>query len=62
MSINTLKKKGVILFGSNVSGHKPNGGIWLRQGPFGSTGTINLDNQTGLGFSINGNVLVFTNV
>ena len=56
MSINTLKKKGVILFGSNVSGHKPNGGIWLRQGPFGSTGTINLDNQTGLGFSINGGI------
>ena len=54
MSINTLKKKGVILFGSNVSGHKPVGGIWLRQGPFGSTGQINIDNQTGLGFSING--------
>ena len=54
MSINTLKKKGVILFGSNVSGNKPNGGIWLRQGPFGPNATINLENQTGPGFSING--------
>ena len=58
MSINTLKKKGVILFGSNVSGHKPNGGIWLRQGPFGKgpNAIINIDNQTGLGFSINGGI------
>ena len=54
MSIVALKKKGVILFGSNVSGNKPVGGIWLRQGPFGPNATINLDNQTGPGFSING--------
>ncbi len=45
MSIVALKKKGVILFGSNVSGNKPVGGIWLRQGPFGPNATINLDNQ-----------------
>ena len=56
MSINTLKKKGVILFGSNVSGRKPPGGIWLSQGPFGPNSSINLENRTGPGFSINGGI------
>jgi len=52
MSIQTLKKKGVITcHGSNVSG-KPPGGIWLRQGPFGSKDDIGAAGASG--FSLNG--------
>jgi hypothetical protein len=52
MSIQTLKKKGVITcHGSNVSG-KPPGGIWLRQGPFGSKDDIGAPGANG--FSLNG--------
>jgi len=56
MSITAFKKKGVIRFGSNVSGKKPPGGVWLRQGPFGAGAHFNLEDQTGLGFSINGGI------
>lgn len=53
MSIQTFKKKGVITcHGSKVSG-KPPGGLWVSQGPFGSS-----DNKVSAegykGFSING--------
>jgi len=52
MSIHTLKKKGVITcIGTKISG-KPPGGIWLRQGPFGSTDNIYASGNSG--FSING--------
>ena len=51
MSIQCLKKKGVIQFGSNRSG-KPPGGIWVSQGPFGPLG---VDYPYGpVGFSIQG--------
>lgn len=52
----TLKLKGVIQFGSNVSGKGP-GGVWLPRGPFGpdSKRLINaLDSIGPVGFSING--------
>jgi hypothetical protein len=52
MSIQTLKKKGVITcHGSNVSG-KPPGGFWLRQGPFGSKDDVGAPGTNG--FSLNG--------
>jgi hypothetical protein len=52
MSIHTLKKKGVITcHGSNTSGKQP-GGIWLRQGPFGSRDDLWAAGDSG--FSING--------
>jgi hypothetical protein len=52
MSIQTLKKKGVITcHGSNVSGKSP-GGFWLRQGPFGSKDDVGAPGTNG--FSLNG--------
>jgi len=52
MSIQTLKKKGVITcIGVNISG-KPPGGVWLNQGPFGSKGIVGAPGP--VGFSING--------
>lgn len=58
MSIQTLKKKGIITCnGTNVSG-KPPGGIWLSQGPFGSfsltSGGGGGGGTGGSGFSLNG--------
>jgi len=56
MSIHTLKKKGVITCrGTNISGKAP-GGVWLRQGPFGSNGNIGATaTAVGInGFSLNG--------
>jgi hypothetical protein len=51
MSIQCLKQKGVIQYGSNRSG-KPPGGIWVSQGPFGPSG---VDYPYGpVGFSIQG--------
>jgi len=55
MSIVAFKKKGVIQFGSNVSGKYP-GGVWLNQGPFGSKNGIGLSAGSGPGFSINGGI------
>ena len=57
MSIVTLKRKGVIEYGSKRSG-KPTTGYWIPQGPFGSGG-INLElaintGGMGAGFSLNG--------
>jgi hypothetical protein len=52
MSIQTLKKKGVINYGSKRSA-KPPGGKWLRQGPFGSKKTLTYTAGP-VGFSING--------
>jgi len=52
MSIQTLKKKGIITCnGVNISG-KPPGGFWLNQGPFGSKGEVGAAGNSG--FSING--------
>jgi hypothetical protein len=52
MSIQTLKKKGVITCrGTNISGKSP-GGIWLSQGPFGSKDLVVAGNDNG--FSLNG--------
>jgi len=50
MSIQAMKRKGVIQYGSGRSGNKGYG-EWVRQGPFGST-----DNVVGhgAGFSLNG--------
>ena len=56
MSIQTMKKKSVIQYGSKRSGKSP-GGIWLPQGPFGhATQTLRLAAETygPVGFSING--------
>ena len=53
MSIVAFKKKGIIQFGSNVSGNRK-GGIWLNQGPFGPKG--NIGGEAGPGFSINGGI------
>ena len=53
MSIVALKKKGVIQFGSSISGNRK-GGSWLNQGPFGPNG--NIGGQVGPGFSINGGI------
>ena len=63
MSIQTLKKKGVITcHGTKISGKNP-GGIWLSQGPFGHSSNFNLfgasvsTDSTPIGpegFSING--------
>jgi hypothetical protein len=53
MSIQCLKKKGVINYGSNRSG-KPPGGIWLPQGPFGMNGFMAESSTGPVGFSING--------
>ena len=53
MSIQTLKKKGVITcHGSKVSG-KPAAGVWLSQGPFGRSG-YDVQSVGYEGFSING--------
>jgi hypothetical protein len=51
MSIQALKLKGVINYGSNRSG-KPPGGVWLTQGPLGSR-MLKADAGP-VGFSING--------
>jgi len=55
MSIQALKKKAVIRFGSNVSG-KPPGGFWVTQGPFGGKMKNGYDIGAAgtVGFSING--------
>jgi len=54
MSIQTLKKKGIITCrGTNISG-KPPGGFWLNQGPFGSTNNVGAAGNNG--FSLNGGV------
>jgi hypothetical protein len=57
MSIVAMKKKSVILYGSNRSG-KPPGGYWLPQGPFGRTGLTELqlakDTYGPVGFSVSG--------
>lgn len=51
MSMQCLKKKGVIQYGSNRSG-KPPGGIWVPQGPFGN---LPVEYKYGpKGFSLNG--------
>ena len=52
MSIQCLKKKGVIEYGSKRSG-KPPGGIWLSQGPFGGR-AVTVGAGGAVGFSING--------
>ena len=60
MSIVAFKKKGIIQFGSNISGNKGlgggggGGGSWLNQGPFGPKGHIG--GEIGPGFSINGGI------
>jgi hypothetical protein len=52
MSIQTLKKKGIITcHGTKVSGKAP-GGFWLNQGPFGSLGVVGAAGMEG--FSVNG--------
>jgi len=56
MSIQALKRKAVINFGSNRSG-KPPGGVWLTQGPFGKNdGTLSytMSAPGAVGFSLNG--------
>jgi hypothetical protein len=54
MSIQAFKKKGVIRYGSNVSGKRP-GGVWLNQGPFGKNdGTLVIGASGPEGFSLNG--------
>lgn len=57
MSLTAFKKKSVIFHGSNRSG-KPPGGVFLPQGPFGSSNTtllsLSLKNPAENGFSING--------
>jgi hypothetical protein len=54
MSIQTLKKKGVITCnGTNVSGKNP-GGYWLSQGPFGSSKNVVMGGAGNNGFSLNG--------
>ena len=57
MSITTMKRKSVILYGSNISG-KPtngNGDLWINRGPFGRNGSgrevVSAGNN---GFSLNG--------
>ena len=57
MSIFAMKRKSVILYGSNVSG-KPtngNGDLWINRGPFGRGGNgrevVSVGNN---GFSLNG--------
>jgi hypothetical protein len=51
MSIQCLKKKGVINYGSKRSGIKP-GGVWLNQGPFGKGEVVGAGGP--VGFSLNG--------
>lgn len=54
MSIQTLKKKGVITcHGTKISGKTP-GGIWMSQGPFGSSINLDATHIGPEGFSING--------
>ena len=56
MSLTAFKKKSVIQFGSNRSG-KPPGGVFLPQGPFGSSTRmleLSLQNPASNGFSIQG--------
>ena len=63
MSLQTLKKKGVIEYGSRRSAKGP-GGVWLSQGPFGLPGdntsakslrfTNSMSAPGPQGFSING--------
>jgi hypothetical protein len=57
MSIVAMKRKSVILYGSNVSG-KPtnrNGDLWINRGPFGYNGSNREVVSAGTnGFSING--------
>jgi hypothetical protein len=54
MSIQTLKKKGVITcHGTNISGKEP-GGNWLSQGPFGSGKNVIIGAYGNRGFSLNG--------
>lgn len=63
MSITAFKKKGVIRFGTKISGKivQGSGGTWLPQGPFGPAGSgsmealkLSLLNRGISGFSING--------
>jgi len=53
MSLQTFKKKGIITSstGTKISGTAP-GGVWIRQGPFGSKGPVSSIGSHG--FSING--------
>jgi hypothetical protein len=56
MSLTAFKRKSVINYGSRRSGIAP-GGVWLSQGPFGTSKTalqIAIDNPGAVGFSING--------
>ena len=53
MSIVAFKKKSVIQYGSKRSG-KPEGGVWLPQGPFGIAESLALTRPGPVGFSING--------
>jgi hypothetical protein len=54
MSIQALKRKGVINYGSGRSG-KPPGGVWLSQGPFGKQVlSYTMSGNSPVGFSING--------
>lgn len=54
MSIQTLKKKGIITcLGVKISG-KPTHGLWVSQGPFGSTKQYNTLPFGISGFSLNG--------
>lgn len=56
MSLTAFKRKSVIQYGSRRSGIAP-GGVWLSQGPFGTSKTalqIAIDNPGTVGFSING--------
>ena len=58
MSLATFKKKSIVSqHGTKISGRAP-GGFWLRQGPFGTSDTVNSymikENYGDSGFSING--------
>lgn len=58
MSLATFKKKSIVSqHGTKISGRAP-GGFWLRQGPFGTSETVNSymikENYGDSGFSING--------